>query len=97
MSDTTKSLVTIGAIGAITLLTACTSMSGMSSAEMAAASGQTTGVDMQGNVVELTDGFTYGGDNMATYNDGLLGTGSKDPAVCGGFSAAKCSVSYTEK
>ena len=51
------------------------------------------GVDMQGNVVELGN-FRYGGDDMAKYAGGKLATGVKDPAVCGTFSAAKCSVSH---
>ncbi len=51
------------------------------------------GVDMQGNVVELGN-FRFGGDNMAKYADGKLATGVKDPAVCGTFSAAKCSVAH---
>ena len=51
------------------------------------------GVDMQGNVVELGV-FRYGGDDMAKYSDGKLATGVKDPAVCGTFSAAKCSVGH---
>ncbi len=51
------------------------------------------GVDMQGNVVELGT-FRYGGDNMAKYADGKLATGVKDPAVCGTFSVAKCSVAH---
>ncbi|MFK8067245.1 MAG: hypothetical protein AB8D52_03275 [Gammaproteobacteria bacterium] len=53
------------------------------------------GVDMQGNVVELGN-FTYGGDNMATYSGGKLATGAKDPAVCGTFSSAKCSVGHVK-
>lgn len=51
------------------------------------------GVDMQGNIVELGN-FRYGGDNMAKYAGGKLATGAKDPAVCGTFSAAKCSVAH---
>ena len=51
------------------------------------------GVDMQGNVVELGN-FRYGGDDMAKYAGGKLATGVKDPAVCGTFSAAKCSVGH---
>lgn len=43
------------------------------------------GVDMKGNVVKLPNNFTFGGDNMATYADGKLATGAKDPAVCGTF------------
>lgn len=98
MTETMKTLFTASAIGAIAMLSACATPSvSMSSQEMAAASGQTTGVDMQGNVVEFDDKFTFGGDNMAAYNDGLLGTGTKDPAVCGSFSASKCSMSHLAK
>ena len=46
------------------------------------------GVDMQGNVVKLGT-FRYGGDNMAKYADGKLGTGVKDPSVCGTYEAGK--------
>ena len=51
------------------------------------------GVDMQGNVVKLGT-FRYGGDNKAEYAGGKMATGVKDPAVCGTFSAAKCSVAH---
>ncbi|MGH8597224.1 MAG: hypothetical protein ACREXT_11255, partial [Gammaproteobacteria bacterium] len=45
-------------------------------------------VDMQGNKVTINDetGFTYGGDGMGKYSSGKIGTGAKDPAVCGTFS-----------
>ncbi len=91
-----KSLITVGAICGIAIFAASCASSGgssMRSEEIAAQLGQTTGVDMQGNVVELGT-FTYGGDNMATYADGKLATGKKDPAVCGSFSGAKCSVAH---
>lgn len=89
-----KLLTSTLAICCIAVLSSCASVGGsMNSAELAALKGQTTGVDMQGNVVEL-DGFTYGGDNMAAYNKGLIATGAKDPAVCGSFAAAKCSVGH---
>ena len=92
-----KTFISVGAIFSIAVLTASCAATGggstMSSAEMAMKNEQTTGVDMQGNVVEL-DGFTYGGDNQAAYADGKLATGAKDPSVCGSFSAAKCSVSH---
>ncbi len=56
-------------------------------------------VDMQGNKVKIDDqtGFTYGGDQKAAYSDGKLGTGKKDPAVCGTFSGASCSMPHTAK
>lgn len=103
MSDkfTLKSIISAGAVFCLVLLSASCATSGtgssMSSAEMAAANGQTTGVDTAGNVVELGEFFTYGGDNMAGYNDGKLGTGAKDASVCGSFSAAKCSVGHLSK
>ena len=56
-------------------------------------------VDMQGNKVKINDetGFTYGGDQKAAYSEGKLGTGKKDPAVCGTFSGASCSMPHTAK
>jgi hypothetical protein len=55
--------------------------------------------DMQGNKVMINDetGFTYGGDGMAKYSDGKLGTGKKDPGVCGSFSGSSCSMPHLEK
>lgn len=55
--------------------------------------------DMQGNKVMINDetGFTYGGDGMAKYSDGKLGTGKKDPGVCGTFESSNCSMPHTEK
>ncbi|MFK8066993.1 MAG: hypothetical protein AB8D52_01980 [Gammaproteobacteria bacterium] len=97
-----KSHISLGAVAGIALLVAScaggsgSTMSNMSSAEIAAMKGQTTGVDSQGNVVELGEFFTYGGDNSAAYNEGILATGAKDPAVCGTFSEAKCSVGHLE-
>lgn len=55
--------------------------------------GKGKGVDMAGNVVDLGN-FQFGGDNMGKYADGKIGTGTKDPGVCGSFSAAKCSVGH---
>ena len=55
------------------------------------------GKDMAGNDVEMPANFTYGGDNMATYAGGKMATGVKDPAVCGTYSEAKCSIKYTDK
>lgn len=54
------------------------------------------GRDMAGNEVELPANFTYGGDNTAAYAGGKIGTGVKDPAVCGTFSSEKCSITYTK-
>lgn len=56
----------------------------------------TAAVDMQGNKVTINDetGFTYGGDNMGKYSAGKLGTGVKDPAVCGTFANASCSMPH---
>jgi hypothetical protein len=53
-------------------------------------------VDMQGNKVMINDetGFTYGGDGMAKYSAGKLATGTKDPAVCGSFAGASCSMPH---
>jgi len=52
--------------------------------------------DMQGNKVMINDetGFAYGGDEMAKYSDGKLATGKKDPAVCGSFAGASCSMPH---
>ncbi|MGD9604096.1 MAG: hypothetical protein AB7Q01_14305 [Gammaproteobacteria bacterium] len=56
-------------------------------------------VDMQGNKVSINDetGFTYGGDGQAKYAGGKLATGSKDPAVCGTFGGASCSMPHLQK
>ncbi|MFO1435457.1 MAG: hypothetical protein U1F34_03485 [Gammaproteobacteria bacterium] len=54
------------------------------------------GHDMAGNEVELPANFTYGGDNTGAYAGGKIGTGVKDPAVCGTFSNEKCSITYTK-
>ncbi len=95
-----KSYISLGAVAGIAILVASCAgggsgtMSAMTSSEVAAMKSQTTGVDTQGNVVELGEFFTYGGDNMAEYNGGTIATGAKDPAVCGSFSAAKCSVGH---
>ncbi len=55
--------------------------------------------DMQGNKVMINDetGFTYGGDQMGKYSEGKVATGKKDPAVCGTFSGASCSVPHVMK
>ena len=54
--------------------------------------------DMQGNKVMINDetGFTYGGDGMAKYSEGKLGTGSKDPGVCGSFGGSSCSMKHLQ-
>jgi len=54
--------------------------------------------DMQGNKVMINDetGFKYGGDGMAKYSDGKLGTGKKDPSVCGTFSGSSCSMPHLQ-
>lgn len=56
-------------------------------------------VDMQGNKVTINDetGFKYGGDEKAGYAGGKIATGKKDPAVCGTFSGASCSVPHLAK
>jgi len=54
------------------------------------------GRDMAGNEVELPANFTYGGDNTGAYAGGKIGTGAKDPAVCGTFAGEKCSITYTK-
>ncbi|MEN9728313.1 MAG: hypothetical protein RL434_2679 [Pseudomonadota bacterium] len=56
-------------------------------------------VDMQGNKVAIDDetGFTYGGDQQAKYSNGKLATGTKDPAVCGTFGSATCSMPHVQK
>lgn len=56
-------------------------------------------VDMKGNKVKINDetGFTYGGDNMGAYAAGKVGTGKKDPAVCGSFGGASCSMPHLQK
>jgi hypothetical protein len=56
-------------------------------------------VDMQGNKVKINDetGFSYGGDIQGKYASGKLGTGTKDPAVCGTFSGASCSMTHLKK
>ncbi len=55
--------------------------------------------DMQGNkvVIDPETGFSYGGDGMGIYAGGKVGTGSKDPTVCGTFSSASCSMSHLTK
>ena len=52
--------------------------------------------DMQGNKVMIDDetGFTYGGDGMGKYSGGKIATGKKDPAVCGTFGGASCSMKH---
>jgi hypothetical protein len=57
------------------------------------------GADMKGNKVKINDetGFSYGGDIQGKYAGGKVGTGTKDPAVCGTFSAASCSVPHVTK
>ena len=54
---------------------------------------------MKGNKIKINDetGFTYGGDQQGKYSGGKIATGTKDPAVCGTFSGASCSMSHLEK
>ena len=56
-------------------------------------------VDMQGNKVTVKSetGFNYGGDQTGKYSGGKLGTGKKDPAVCGTFGGATCSMPHVQK
>lgn len=44
------------------------------------------GRDMAGNLVN----YNYGGDSKGAYADGKVGTGAKDPGVCGTFTEAVC-------
>lgn len=55
--------------------------------------------DMKGNKVMIDEqtGFQYGGDNTGAYAGGKIGTGKKDPSVCGTFSGSTCSIKYVEK
>jgi hypothetical protein len=55
-----------------------------------------SGRDMAGNEVQFTTPFRYGGDNTGAYAGGKIGTGAKDPAVCGTFSSDKCSITYVK-
>lgn len=55
-----------------------------------------TGRDMAGNEVQFTTPFRYGGDNTGAYAGNKIGTGTKDPAVCGSFSGDKCSITYVK-
>lgn len=43
------------------------------------------GRDMQGNKVIMPEHFSFGGDPTGAYAGGRIGTGAKDPAVCGTF------------
>jgi hypothetical protein len=58
----------------------------------------TDSVDMQGKIT-LSDetGFTCGGGGQAKYAGGKLATGTTDPAVCGTFAGASCSMDHLEK
>jgi hypothetical protein len=55
------------------------------------------GCDMEGNCFETLDSFTYGGDAMGGYAGGKVGTGAKDPSVCGTFGGASCSMPHLQK
>ena len=55
------------------------------------------GCDMEGNCFEMPDMFTYGGDNTGGYSGGKVGTGAKDPSVCGSFGGASCSMPHLKK
>ena len=52
--------------------------------------------DMQGNkvMIDPETGFSYGGDGMGVYAGGKVGTGSKDPTVCGTFGGSSCSMAH---
>jgi hypothetical protein len=66
-------------------------------AEAAAATGEKrVGRDMAGNEVILPENFDFGGDNTGAYAGGKIGTGAKDPAVCGTFTDATCSIEYVK-
>jgi len=55
--------------------------------------------DSQGNkvVINPETGFSYGGDEMGIYAGGKVGTGAKDPTVCGTFSGSSCSMPHLKK
>ena len=55
-------------------------------------------VDMKGNKVKIKDetGFSYGGDEMGKYSSGKVGTGTKDPGVCGSFAGKSCSMPHLQ-
>ncbi len=54
--------------------------------------------DSQGNkvVIDPETGFSYGGDQMGIYAGEKVGTGAKDPTVCGTFAGSTCSVTHLE-
>ncbi|MEZ5446269.1 MAG: hypothetical protein R3F45_10905 [Gammaproteobacteria bacterium] len=62
----------------------------------AAAGEKRVGRDMAGNEVVLPENFEFGGDNTGAYAGGKIGTGAKDPAVCGTFTDATCSIEYVK-
>lgn len=70
---------------------------GEKSAEGKCGEGKCGGHDMEGNAVDLPDNFTYGGDNMGQYAGNKIGTGAKDPSVCGTFSGSTCSMPHLKK
>lgn len=55
--------------------------------------------DMQGNkvIINPETGFSYGGDSMGVYAGGKVGTGAKDPTVCGTFGGSSCSMAHIKK
>ncbi len=55
--------------------------------------------DMQGNkvMIDAETGFTFGGDGMGTYAGNKVGTGKKDPTVCGTFGGSSCSMPHLKK
>ena len=55
--------------------------------------------DMQGNkvIINPETGFSFGGDSMGIYAGGKVGTGAKDPTVCGTFAGASCSMPHLTK
>lgn len=94
----------VAALGATLVLAAGTAsavdMDAMKDKAEGMAKGMMTGEarDMQGNkvMIDPETGFTYGGDGMGVYADGKVGTGKKDPTVCGSFGGASCSMAHTK-
>lgn len=76
-------------------------LGGMADKAMDMAKGKMAGEarDMQGNkvIIDPATGFSYGGDEMGIYAGGKVGTGAKDPTVCGTYSSATCSVPHITK
>ena len=76
-------------------------LEGMADKAMDMAKGMVAGEarDMQGNKVTINPetGFSYGGDGMGVYAGGKIGTGAKDPTVCGTFGGKNCSMPHIKK